>query len=95
MLRRAICECQSRPRDERAREIFQHSTAAQHAQDHAALGSPHYAELALAAGVRLDVVSRQLGHASIATTENVYAHDNDEAATEAAAMVAAALGAAP
>jgi integrase len=27
-----------------------------------------YAELALGAGVRLDVVSRQLGHASISTT---------------------------
>jgi integrase len=33
-------------------------------------GARHsYAELALSAGVRLDVVSRQLGHASIATTE--------------------------
>jgi integrase len=50
-----------------------------------------YAELALAAGVRIDVVSRQLGHASIATTANIYAHDNDEAATEASAKIAAAL----
>jgi integrase len=50
-----------------------------------------YAELALAAGVRLDVVSRQLGHASIGTTANIYTHDNDEAATDAAARVAAAL----
>jgi integrase len=39
-----------------------------------------YAEIALAAGVRLDVVSRQLGHASIATTGNIYTHDSDEAA---------------
>jgi len=48
-----------------------------------------------AAGVRLDVVSRQLGHASIATTANIYTHDNDAAGTEAAALVAAELGAAP
>jgi integrase len=48
-------------------------------------GARHsYAELALGAGVRLDVVSRQLGHASIATTGNIYTHDTDEAATEAA-----------
>jgi integrase len=54
---------------------------------------PHsYAELALAAGVRLDVVSRQLGHASIATTGNVYTHDSDEAAAEAAELVAWTLG---
>jgi integrase len=50
-----------------------------------------YAELALAAGVRIDVVSRQLGHASIATTANIYTHDNDQAASEAAAMIGAAL----
>lgn len=43
-----------------------------------------YAELALKAGVRLDVVSRQLGHASISTTGNIYTHDSDEAAAEAA-----------
>ena len=48
-------------------------------------GARHsYAELALGAGVRLDVVSRQLGHASISTTANIYTHDNDEAATDAA-----------
>ena len=47
-----------------------------------------YAEIALAAGVRLDVVSRQLGHASISTTANVYTHDTDEAAAEAAELVA-------
>jgi integrase len=50
-----------------------------------------YAELALAAGVRIDVVSRALGHASISTTASNYLHDNDEAAIEAAAKVAAAL----
>jgi integrase len=56
-------------------------------------GARHsYAELALAAGVRLDVVSRQLGHASIATTGNIYAHDSDEAATEAAERVGGILG---
>src|SRR4029453_16807544 len=48
-------------------------------------GARHtYAELALSAGVRLDVVSRQLGRASIATTANVYSHGSDEAAAEAA-----------
>lgn len=55
-------------------------------------GARHsYAELALRAGVRLDVVSRQLGHASIATTANFYTHDTDEAAAEAAARLAAVL----
>jgi integrase len=44
-----------------------------------------------AAGVRLDVVSRQLGHASIATTGNIYTHDRDEAAAEEAATVASFL----
>ncbi|HXF71949.1 MAG TPA: site-specific integrase [Actinomycetota bacterium] len=48
-----------------------------------------YATLALRAGVRLDVVSRQLGHASIGTTADVYGHDDPEAAREAAARVAA------
>jgi integrase len=51
-----------------------------------------YAELALAAGVRLDVVSRQLGHASIGTTANIYTHDNDTAATDAAERLGKALG---
>jgi integrase len=37
--------------------------------------------------VRLDVVSRQLGHASIATTGNIYTHDSDEVAAEAAAAL--------
>jgi integrase len=55
-------------------------------------GARHsYAELALGAGVRLDVVSRQLGHSSISTTANIYTHDNDEPATEAAEMVGRAL----
>jgi integrase len=48
-----------------------------------------YATLALRAGVRLDVVSRQLGHASIGTTADVYGHDDPEVAREAAARVAA------
>jgi integrase len=48
-----------------------------------------YATLALRAGVRLDVVSRQLGHASIGTTADVYGHDDPEAAREAATRVAA------
>jgi integrase len=50
-----------------------------------------YAVLALAAGARLDVVSRQLGHASIATTSNVYLHDDEEAAAEAAEKLAAVI----
>jgi integrase len=55
-------------------------------------GARHtYAELALASGVRLDVVSRQLGHASISTTAGNYLHDNDEAAVEAAELVAKAI----
>jgi len=55
-------------------------------------GARHsYAELALGAGVRLDVVSRQLGHASVSTTASNYLHHNDEAAADAAAKVAATL----
>jgi integrase len=51
-------------------------------------GARHtYAELALSSGARLDVISRQLGHASIATTGNIYTHDSDEAAAEAAELV--------
>ena len=46
-----------------------------------------YATLALGAGVRLDVVSRQLGHASIAITGDVYSHDSDEAAAEATRLI--------
>ena len=56
-------------------------------------GARHsYAELALSSGVRLDVVSRQLGHASIATTGNIYSHDSDEAAEQAADQVGTILG---
>lgn len=55
-------------------------------------GARHsYAELALASGVRLDVVSRQLGHSTIATTADIYVHDN-AAAAEAAARIAEVLG---
>jgi integrase len=59
----------------------------------AVLAARHtYAELALGANVRLDVVSRQLGHASIATTANVYSHDTDEAAHETARRVGGIVG---
>jgi integrase len=47
--------------------------------------------LALGAGARLDVVSRQLGHASISTTANIYTHDSDESAQEVAGLLAAVL----
>ena len=43
-----------------------------------------HATLALAAGTRLDVVSRQLGHSSIAITADVYGHPDDKALEEAA-----------
>lgn len=51
-----------------------------------------HATLALSAGVRLDVVSRQLGHASIAITADVYGHPDDKALEEAARKVSDALG---
>lgn len=55
-------------------------------------GARHsYAEIALAGGVRFDVLSRQLGHASIATTGNIYTHDSDAAAAEAAEIVGRAI----
>jgi integrase len=55
-------------------------------------GARHsYAEIALAAGVRLDVVSRTLGHASSAFTADQYSHDSDAAATEAAEIVGRAI----
>jgi integrase len=48
-------------------------------------GARHsFAELALSSGVRLDVVSRTLGHSSSAFTADQYSHDSDEAAAEAA-----------
>jgi integrase len=50
-----------------------------------------YAMTAREAGARLDVVSRQLGHSSIATTANIYSHDSDESAAHAASLVAAVL----
>jgi integrase len=51
-------------------------------------GARHtHATLALAAGARLDVVSRQLGHASIAITADVYGHPDHKAASEAAEIV--------
>ena len=55
-------------------------------------GARHsYAELALGAGVRLDVVSRTLGHATVSFTADQYAHDSDEAAAEAAEIIGEAL----
>jgi len=50
-----------------------------------------HAEMALAGGVRLDVVSRQLGHSSIAVTADVYGHPDDQAREEAARTIGAAL----
>jgi integrase len=48
-------------------------------------GARHsYATLALASGARLDVISRQFGHASMAITADVYGHPDDEAAATAA-----------
>jgi integrase len=59
-------------------------------------GARHsYATLALGAGVRLDIVSRQLGHASIGTTANIYGHDDRETALDAAEKVASVYDAAP
>jgi len=56
-------------------------------------GARHtHAELSLAAGTRLDVVSRQLGHASIAITANVYGHPDDKALEEAAERLGGILG---
>jgi integrase len=46
-----------------------------------------HATLALAAGARLDIVSRQLGHASIAITADVYRHPDDDAAAKASEIV--------
>lgn len=56
-------------------------------------GARHtHATVALAAGARLEVVSRQLGHASIAITADVYDHPDDEAATVAARALGGILG---
>lgn len=55
-------------------------------------GARHsYVELALSSGVRLDVVSRAIGHSSASFTADQYAHDSDEAAAEAAELVARAI----
>lgn len=55
-------------------------------------GARHsYVELALSSGVRLDVVSRAIGHSSASFTADQYAHDSDEAAAEAAELVATAI----
>jgi integrase len=55
-------------------------------------GARHsFAELALSSGVRLDVVSRTLGHSSSAFTADRYSHDSDEAAAEAANRIGAVL----
>jgi integrase len=55
-------------------------------------GARHsYAELAFSSGVRLDVVSRALGHSSSAFTADQYSHDSDEAAAEAADRIGAVL----
>jgi integrase len=56
-------------------------------------GARHsYATLALDAGVRLDIVSRQLGHSSVAITADVYGHADDKALEEAAQRMEAVLG---
>ena len=45
-----------------------------------------------AAGARLDVVSKQLGHASVAITADVYGHPDDDALEEAARKMGTVLG---
>jgi integrase len=55
-------------------------------------GARHsYATLALEAGVRLDIVSRQLGHSSVAITADVYGHPDDDALSQAAERLGALL----
>ena len=55
-------------------------------------GARHsYATLALEGGVRLDVVSTQLGHSSVATTADIYAHVSEAAAVEAAERIGGIL----
>jgi integrase len=51
-----------------------------------------HAEMALAGGVRLDVVSRQLGHASVAITAETYGHPDDRTREEAARTIGTVLG---
>jgi integrase len=50
-----------------------------------------HAEMALAGGARLDVVSKQLGHSSIAITADVYGHPDEVALAEEAAIVGRAI----
>lgn len=50
------------------------------------------AEMRLKAGVRLDVVSRSLGHSSISITADVYGHPDEEALREAARKMGTVLG---
>jgi integrase len=52
-----------------------------------------HATLALAAGTRLDVVSRWLGHASIAITADIYGHPDDDASAKAAGLMGTVLDA--
>lgn len=55
-------------------------------------GARHsYATLALEAGVRLDIVSNQLGHSNVATTAGIYAHVSEAASIDAAERIAGAL----
>ena len=51
-----------------------------------------YATIALFHGVPIHVVSRNLGHSSIAITADVYGHLTDEASQSAARTVSDALG---
>jgi hypothetical protein len=56
-------------------------------------GARHFfATLSLAGGARLDVISRQLGHASVAIPADVYGHPDDDAAAAAAAALGEILG---
>ena len=55
-------------------------------------GTRHsFATIALAAGVRPDVVSRALGHASTGFTLDVYVHPDERERTDAADTVGAAF----
>jgi integrase len=49
-------------------------------------------EMRLKAGVRLDVVSKQLGHASVAITADTYGHPDENALKEAARKMGTVLG---
>ena len=50
------------------------------------------AAMRLRAGIRLDVVSKQLGHASVAITADTYGHPDEEALKEAARRMGTVLG---